>query len=90
MEGVSVNVYNGLKQYWKTKRKGYERISCDDRRRKCGEEFGTADGVSGRKKPSWRIKLTSKEIGQTSNGSLFLCPTVQNFPASFFLAVKSI
>ncbi|XP_019162055.1 PREDICTED: uncharacterized protein LOC109158620 [Ipomoea nil] len=56
MEGVSVNVYNGIKQYWKTKRKGYERISRGGRRRK----FDTGDGASGRKKPSWRIKLTPK------------------------------
>lgn len=62
MEGVTVNVYNGLKQYWRTKRRGYERINRGGRRRKCGAEFDAGDGggTSGRKRPSWRIKLTPK------------------------------
>ncbi|RAL42077.1 unnamed protein product [Cuscuta campestris] len=56
MEGVSVSVYNGIKEYLKTKRSGYERITRPGARgRKCRVELG-----GGRKEAPWRIKLRPK------------------------------
>ncbi|XP_054779979.1 uncharacterized protein LOC129287768 [Prosopis cineraria] len=55
MEGVSVSVLKGLKEYWK--RRGYQRLNGSGRRRRrtCRVKLG-----SGRRRRFWRIKMAPR------------------------------
>ncbi|KAG8389536.1 hypothetical protein BUALT_Bualt02G0239500 [Buddleja alternifolia] len=60
MEGISANVYKGIKGYWR--RRGYERLNGGGRRRKTRvvELASAADGSTRRRRRFWRIKLTPR------------------------------
>ncbi|CAK9185811.1 unnamed protein product [Ilex paraguariensis] len=57
MEGVSVSVYRRLSGYWR--KRGYERLSGTDRRRKT-TRLGLGAAGSNRRRRFWRIKNTPK------------------------------
>ncbi|KAF8394623.1 hypothetical protein HHK36_020837 [Tetracentron sinense] len=56
MEGVSANLYKGLKGYWR--RKDYERLDGSGLRRKNKVEHATLGST--RRRRFWRIKITPK------------------------------
>ncbi|KAL3849723.1 hypothetical protein ACJIZ3_011605 [Penstemon smallii] len=59
MEGVSATVYKGIKGYWR--RKGYERLSGGNGRRRKTRAAELADGCPQRRRRRfWRIKVTPR------------------------------
>lgn len=79
MEGVSANVYKGVRGYWK--RKGYERIDGSSGRKKkyrievtkLGEDHGGS--TSGKKKRFWRFKMKKPKLKLFKKG----CYSPKNF-----------